>query len=265
MVKSVKNTITSGFLIRIRKEPGLMNLEYRNGVRISKYAHELSPLEAAMQRYEENIAEQEKLANTHYDKLVDPKKEEARKNALEYLALERQRLAAFADVHDQLRDYRKLESEALSKDKKKAMKARDAMLTEDHHPTDDLEKYMRAEGIPKPSSLHTAHHICPGSGRWEKNMIRNTRIHMHSKGVRINDPANGVYLLHKDDYAPHYSMPSSKGHLTYHTRDYEKLVSARIRTLPNRDVIKTQLQVIGRLLQQNEPKAAFTKMRALKP
>lgn len=141
-----------------------MKLEYRNGVRISKYAHELSPLEAAMQQYEENIAEQEKLANTHYDKSVDPKKEEARKSALEYLALERQRLAAFADVHDQLRDYRNLESKALSKDKKTAMKARDAMLTEDHHPTDELEKYMRAEGMPKPSSLHTAHHICPGSG-----------------------------------------------------------------------------------------------------
>lgn len=242
-----------------------MQLEYRNGVRISKFEHELSPLEAAMQRYEENVNKQQKLANEHFDKSVDPKREEARQSALKYLELERQRLAKFEDIHEQLEDYRKLESEVLSKNKRTALDARAIMETEEHHPTDMLELYMRAEGVPKPSSQHTAHHICPGKGRWEKDMIRNTRRHMHLKGVRINDPANGVYLLHKDDYTPHYSMPNSKGHLTYHTREYEKLVAGRIRTLPNRDVIKTQLQVIGRLLQQNEPKAAFAKMRALRP
>ncbi|ACR11742.1 hypothetical protein TERTU_4147 [Teredinibacter turnerae T7901] len=241
-----------------------MKLEYRNGVRITQFDHELSPLEAAMRRFQENIDEQQQLANEHYDNSVDPKKEEARKSALAYLAMERQQLATLAGLYEQLEEYRKLESKVVSKDKKTAIHARDVMLTEEHHPTDDLEMYMRAEGVPKPSSQHTAHHICPGSGRWEKNLIRNTRIHMHSHGVRINDPANGVYLLHKDDYTPHYSMPNSRGHLTYHTREYEKLVAGRISTLPSRDVIKTQLQVIGRLLQQNEPKGAFAKMRALR-
>ena len=88
---------------------------------------------------------------------------------------------------------------------------------------------------------------------------------MHSHGIRINDPVNGVYLLHKDDYTPHHSMPGSRGHLKCRTREYEKLVPARIGRLPNQDIIKTQLQVIGRLLQQHEPKAAFAQMRGLRP
>ncbi len=95
-------------------------------------------------------------------------------------------------------------------------------------------------------------------------MVRNTRIHIHSHGIIINDPANGVYLVHKDDYTPHHLMPSSRWHLKNHTREYEKLVAARIGTLPNQDVIKTQLQAIGRLLQQHEPKPVFTKMRGMR-
>jgi hypothetical protein len=89
------------------------------------------------------------------------------------------------------------------------------------------------------------------------------RIHMHVNGIRINDPANGVYLLTKDKYTPHWSMPNSRGHLKYHTSEYEKWVSNKVRGVKGMDYIKTQLQVIGRLLQQNEPKTAIAMMKGL--
>lgn len=86
---------------------------------------------------------------------------------------------------------------------------------------------------------------------------------MHVNGIRINDLANGVYLLTKDKHTPHWSMPNSRGHLKYHTSDYEKWVSNKVRAVKGMDYIKTQLQVIGRLLQQNEPKTAIAMMKGL--
>lgn len=88
-----------------------------------------------------------------------------------------------------------------------------------------------------------------------------TRLHIHRNGIRINDPANGVYLLHKDEYTPHWSMPKSRGHLKYHTKQYEQFLNSRIAGLRGMDVIKTHLQVIGRLLQENEPKTAIANIR----
>ena len=49
-------------------------------------------------------------------------------------------------------------------------------------------------------------------------------------------------------------MPNSRGHLTYHTIAYEGWVLNRIQGRRNIDMIKTELQVIGKLLQDNEPK-----------
>ena len=51
-------------------------------------------------------------------------------------------------------------------------------------------------------------------------------------------------------------MPNSKGHLKYHTHEYEQWMAQRVQRLNNMDMIKTQLQVIGRILQDNESKTA---------
>lgn len=115
---------------------------------------------------------------------------------------------------------------------------------------------MRAEGQIKPSHKHTAHHIVPGKGKLEM-VTAQTRIHLHLHGIRINDPANGVYLIHNDADTPHWSMPNSRGHRKYHTHEYERWVSQKVRTQTNIDYIKTQLQLIGRILQDNEPKNAI--------
>jgi len=243
-----------------------MKIEYVNGRRVSKFLYELSPLDSAIQRYEENIKRHKKqVKSAPTDQLkagssTYETRDSLEKKALEFLDKEARGLEKLSSVYAQLEAYRAQGEAALSKNATTARKALNRSTSESHHPTDDLEKYMMAEGVPKPSALHTAHHIVPGAGRLP-TVTTATRLHIHRNGIRINDPANGVYLLHKDEYTPHWSMPKSRGHLTYHTKQYEQFLNSRITGLRGMDVIKTQLQVIGRLLQQNEPKTAIANIR----
>jgi len=121
---------------------------------------------------------------------------------------------------------------------------------------------VRAEGEPKPSPVHTAHHIVPGSGMLKRVNAR-TRYHLHINGIRINDPANGVYLVSKDEYPPHWSMLNSSGHKKYHLHIYEEYLNRVLTPVLGEDILKTKLQVIGRILQANQPKEAMGKVGAL--
>lgn len=246
-----------------------MEFQYSNGIFNDQYNINRTPFEASIIRYEANVKKLEKVTHKHYDKsegltAVQALKRTVEKNeALDFLARERQKLAVMGQVQRRLEKYREEGMNAVTGDKKTRASTLTTLISEGHHPTSELEQYMRAEGVPKPTPYHTAHHICPGSGQYEQEKIFNARLHMHTMGIRINDPANGVYLLTKDSYTPHYTMPNSRGHLKYHTREYENLVSQRVINLQSSDLIKTNLQVVGRILQQNEPKSAFTAMRAV--
>lgn len=237
-----------------------MKLEYLHGQRMTKLIHEMTPLEMAIHSYEEaahrTLDRYQKLAKAHL--AADQTKTEKERAAeltecLRFLELERLKLEKISDVQNQLAVYQASALKATQGTTTERNKALRQLELEEHHPTCDLEAYMRAEGIPKPSSKHTAHHIAPGRG---KDLVINgrTRLHLHRYGIGINDPANGVYLLGKDEFTPHWSMPFSRGHKKYHTKQYEVWVLNRIRGLKNIDAIKTQLQIIGRILQQNEPK-----------
>lgn len=236
-----------------------MKLEYLNGVRISKLYHEMTPLEAAINRYD-------KIAKNHYshkNKNLNLTGEERKAELIksqDFLGNERRHLETIAEVQASLVMYRNQGMAATKGTNKEQQQAIAIMKSEEHHPTKDLERLMRAEGIPKPSRHHTAHHILPGKGRWQQVNVARARVHMHVYGIRINDPANGVYLLYKDEYTPHWSMPKSRGHLKYHTAEYEELVSRRVRLFRHIDFIKTELQIIGRILQSNEPKDALLSM-----
>ncbi|WNZ54775.1 AHH domain-containing protein [Microbulbifer sp. ZKSA002] len=191
---------------------------------------------------------------------LDKERKAEREKALKYLDQERRTIEAMMDVQEQLAKYRAVGEGALSGTLKERTDTLQVMEKEKHHPTDTLEKYMRAEGVPKPSPLHTAHHIVPGKGKLPVVTGR-ARMHLHRHGIRINDPANGVYLVRRDDDTPHWSMPESTGHLTYHTHEYERWVARRIQGFRDMDTIKTQLQVIGRILQENEPDTAITEIK----
>ena len=192
-----------------------MKLEYQNGVRIMPNEHELSPFERMLERYSQ-------MADSYYatekDKgLTQEQRTAALDKAKAHLDRERGHLKVMADVQGQLTAYRAKGLEATQGSGKQRMEAISMMSAEEHHPTETLEKFMRAEGVPKPSPEHTAHHIVPGKGKLP--VVNNqTRMHLHIHGIRINDPANGVYLVCRNADTPHWSMPASRGHLTYHTQ-----------------------------------------------
>lgn len=236
-----------------------MEMEYLNGKRMTKLYHEMSPLEAAIQRHEDQVKKYYSLKN---ESLSMPKaeREQKLKEALDYLKHERMHLEAIAVVQSDLTEYRKAGNEAVLGNDSQRSAALTVMSSEKHHPTVVLERFMRAEGVPKPSRHHTAHHVLPGSGQYNKRAISRARVHVHIRGIRINDPVNGVYLVSKDKLTPHWSMPGSRGHLKYHTSDYELYVSNKVRGVQGVDQITTTLQVIGRLLQQHEPKDAIAKI-----
>lgn len=237
-----------------------MKLEYLHGERITSLIHEMTPLDMAVHSYEEAahklIDRYKDLAKSHAEESptgTEIQRKAERDEYLRFLELERARLSVIADVQAQLALYRQSALTATTGELKDRNATVRRLSFEPHHPTNYLEKFMRAEGIPKPSAKHTAHHIVPGKGKDPIVNVR-TRLHLHQYGIGINDPANGVYLVHKDEYTPHWSMPLSRGHKKYHTDLYETWVANRVRSLKNIDAIKTQLQIIGRILQQNEPK-----------
>lgn len=219
----------------------------------------MDALEAAIYNYDEiarrTLDRYEKLAKVDAKKSTNTEieREAELKECLRFLKLERLKLEAIVDVQSRLAMYR---DSALAATRGTANE-RDTPIrrlsSEKHHPTGDIEAFMIAKGVPKPSAYHTAHHIIPGKGK-DQLINGRTRLHLHRYGVGINDPANGVYLVSSDEFAPHWSMPLSRGHKKYHTKLYETWVANRIRGLKNIDHIKSQLQLIGRTLQQNEPK-----------
>lgn len=226
--------------------------EYRNGVRLFQLEHEKSQFERMLDRY---TAKAKHHFNVKMSKtLTQDERDVKLREALKELEHERRHLETMAIIQAELDTYREAGLRVKSGTAIDRKSALNMMAAEKHHGTETLEKYMRAEGVPKPSSKHTAHHIVPGSGKL-KVLMNQIRVHLHLNGIRINDPANGVYLLHRDEYTPHWSMPASRGHLKYHTHDYERWVASRIRPLKNIDAIKTNLQIIGRMLQSHEPKS----------
>jgi len=235
-----------------------MQLEYKNGVRITKFAHERDAFEAALDEHERR-AREFYVMDSQSSVEVDRKKALAESRA--FLAMERAKLSTISSTQARLREYRAqgMLAHKDNSDMWSRADALDVMAAEDHHPTKVLEQNMAAEGVPKPSSQPTAHHICPGKGKL-LDTTREARDHLHIHGIRINDPANGVYLIHKDKDTPHWDISASRGHRKYHTHDYEELLWKRLAPLHHIDQIKTELQIIGRIIQHNEPKMAFSNM-----
>lgn len=237
-----------------------MKLEYKNGVRITKFAHEKDAFEAAVDEYEKRLKD-------FYSSSSRSETEEERRKAvakgMAFLNMERAKLNTISSLQDQLKEYRAQGMKASSdnSDMWSRAEASDMLLAEAHHGYHGvrvLERNMAAEGVPKPSAGHTAHHICPGKGKLPA-ITRQSRVHLHTHGIRINDPANGVYLVKLDAETPHWSMPDSRGHRTYHTENYERLVWEKLSHLNSQDLIKTQLQLIGRLMQQNNVQVMIDK------
>jgi hypothetical protein len=93
----------------------------------------------------------------------------------------------------------------------------DTLLEEEHHPTNNLTRFLNAVGEPKPTTQHEAHHIISGKGRYNQVAIMRARLNLHMAGIGINDPFNGIWLINflknkQHDWATKDSPPHRKLH-----------------------------------------------------
>jgi hypothetical protein len=226
-------------------------MEYKGGISTVFRYDELSALDQAI----ENLV---RKANQYYKDLnhaenespdIRDKRKQELEKAKKYLEHERRIAEVRVDVLADLQGYRLKGRQANQGTNLEIAASQKELLAEKHHPTQILEKYMRAVPIPKPSPYHTAHHITPGIGK-TKDAYR-ARLRIHRYGIRINDPDNGVWLPSATKHTPHWSMPNAKGHNSYHTHGYESWLLRRLQSKSGEEFIRQELQLIGRQLQEN--------------
>ena len=112
---------------------------------------------------------------------------------------------------------------------------------------------MCAAGRPKPSPKHTPHHIAPGKDR-TKAAYR-ARLHMHSLGIGVNDPDNGLWMIRLKANKGHWSMPEARSHLEIHTNNYESWIARHITSATDESTGRAKLRHLRNLLQNgNQPK-----------
>lgn len=174
--------------------------------------------------------------------------------------LELQRMSAecMATVQAGLDAYRQYGRDATKGTRTEVVQKQKVLMAEEHHPTKQLEANMLAAIDPKPGPGHTAHHIVPGRGKTKFANL--ARVHMHRFAVRINDPDNGVWLPTYKKHTPSFAMPEAKGHLQYHTENYEQWLSLKLRAKMSENFVRTELRLVANMLQTNQlPKEARAK------
>ena len=226
-------------------------MNYDHGKRTSQLTHEQSPLDVAIENYKNK-------ARTHFDKLSKEIHEDddksianingKRRDAFNHLKTERLHVATVATVQKRLDEYRKAYRLAVTGEGEIRDNAVSAMRNERHHPTETLIKYLRADGRPRPSAEHSAHHIVSGKGKTKQMTM--ARLHIHTMGgVGINDPDNGAWMPKSSRFIPHWATPSAPPHSRIHTHRYEQWVNQSITTQLDELAIRTRLQVLGRMLE----------------
>lgn len=150
-----------------------------------------------------------------------------------YLEQERLKVSTLADIEQQLEEYRK----------KAWGKSRAELMKEKYHRNSVLPKNLAANGEPKPTMKHSAHHIVPGTGRWMQNLLYQVRLKLHSCGIGINDPLNGVWLIQDRDHHGHGTTQHSAKHPDTYGWNYEHWIITQLRFLsvtpPNKNEYQT--------------------------
>jgi hypothetical protein len=226
-------------------------MEYKNGVRTTCRYDEMTPLDRAInsliERSENYFRELDLFEKSTPD--VREKRKLELEKARAHLEHERRLAEVIVDVQAELELYRLEGKQSTSGNNLEIAEKQKRLMAENYHPTEILEKYMRAVPIPKPSPSHTAHHITPGLGK-TKDAYR-ARVRIHRFGVRINDPDNGVWLPRSSKHTPHWSMPNATGHNKYHTHGYESWLFRRLQSRSSEEFIRQELRLVGQALQEN--------------
>ena len=136
----------------------------------------------------------------------------------QHLRIERRKIGAQVKLHEHLQAYR----DAC------ATMSQEELAREKHHPTKTLRKNLFAAGEPKPSPIHEAHHIIPGKGRYLQYQMMICRLNLHSYGIGIHDPLNGMWLRNYEKNKPDdWATPEASGHRSLHCTEYERWISRK--------------------------------------
>lgn len=219
------------------------------GSKSSLPLHDLSPLERAINDFEQKAVAYHRKAAAHLDNESPEQRlqrEQELREALGHLNHERRHISIMAQIQIRLQEYQA---------KGRNMTVRD-MLLEAHHPTGPLASYMRAAGRPQPSNRHSPHHVVQGKGRTPQSA--DVRLLMHMCGIRINDPDNGVWLPKTKADKGHWSMPKAPAHAEIHTHNYETWVTALTRGMETERTFRAQLVRIRTILRDGRQPAKVT-------
>lgn len=226
-------------------------MEFVNGVRVTPHYHELSPLEAAIANFERQAKSYHRNKRKLNKATDTPEMRKQRESelaaALKHLQQERRLALVTIEVQAQLEAYRMQLKASQGGSRGERRELRGAMSSEKHHPTYVLAKYLRADGRPRPSANHTAHHIIPGRGKTA--FAAQARVNLHLCDIRINDPVNGVWMLRRRRDKGHWSMPAAKAHSEVHTHNYEKWIFQGTRMAMDEPSMRVSLSRLRLLLE----------------
>lgn len=231
------------------------SMKFINGISTELRYDEMTALDRAIDQYSKQADKyfKEKLKIDNLPINVRNKRIEELQKAKAFLEHQRMNAESYAAIQVGLDKYQEQGRSAMKGSRSEVVEKQRALMAEKHHPTKILASMMKSAANPPPSSIHTAHHIIPGKGKVYKTKEGNlARVHMHRFGIRINDPDNGVWLPRYKKHTPHWSMPESKGHLEYHTKNYERWAERKVRSHRTEFAIRSQLKTIGNLLQENK-------------
>lgn len=231
-----------------------MGTGYSRGGRATPPAHEVTPLEAAIVRFESEAQDyfKQKRAPGAETDLERETRERDLASALRHLKNERRKIQVFAQIQGRLRDYQGWGREKAEEDPL-------ALLDESHHPTKTLAKNMRADGRPQPSNRHSPHHVVEGKGKHPRTP--DTRLNLHMYGIRINDPDNGVWMPRTKADKGHWTMPNAPAHSEIHTFNYETWVNFLISPLEGETVLRSALTRIRILLRDGRQPGKVTEKK----
>lgn len=209
-----------------------------------------TPLELAIYQFEQNCCEYHKRKAIGAPAGETAKQKEERNLAFQKewacLQQERNKVIILTQIQAQLEKYR-----AENKEKRVG-----ELRGEDHHPTGDLVKHLAAVGEPKPSPNHDAHHIIPGKGRYQQDLIKRARTNLHMAGIGIQDPRNGIFLPRYKKHKGHWSMPNAPAHREIHRYNYETWIHSKFQHPMTEQALSGELLVVKAMLRDgNHPKA----------
>lgn len=137
----------------------------------------------------------------------------------EHLQKEKARIESVSIAQTALDAYRKANSKS----------SRELLLEEEHHPTNNLAKFLYAVGEPKPTVEHEAHHIISGKGRYNPQAILRARLNLHMAGIGINDPHNGIWLINFNKNKAHdWATKDAPPHRKIHRYNYETWIGSNL-------------------------------------